>query len=1835
MKREKAKRIAKRITALAAAVAMAATFTFPAEIGDGFFDGFGNAIVASAAATQLTVANGDINITLPGDYEITGTSGNAKITVDCTGTVNIKLNNLNLQTASYQGTRFEINNGTVNLELDGDNLIQAHQDGAVYPSVKMSDNAELHIYDNDDNGSIKIHGSSNYYGGGDAVSGGSLYIHSGSVLLVGGSKVDGSYGSSFNGKTLDIEGGSLSFSSGDINNTQNGNITVSDSFRVGSGVSLTVPTNGTIEIGTGASAIVDGTIINKGTITNNGTLTNNGSIINFGSGSVTGTVSGNQPDTKGTAFTITGSGLVYGTDYTYPASTGVLTIKSDKAITIANANPTATTDRIEVEQNKDANITLAGVNIDLSGTGDLFNSGIPAFKIADNSTGNVTLTLADGTVNSLKSGFRCAGLQKNGVYISANQGKLIINGAGSLEAIGGYSASGIGGVYGSNITINGGIISATGGDNAAGIGSDCQGGYSSHITINGGIITANGGNTGAGIGGGSAAYASDITINGGTVIAKGKETAAGIGSGAWAQDTSSNITISGGTVSAIGGEFGAGIGGNNGCECGNVIITGGSVNVVAGSSYAYKIGGSNGAVIPTNGTNDVYLLTIENPNSEAVTIDGSNYTPFNHKAIDSNDGNLYVYLTGTDHTVKVGSTSNNYEFNSSTNTFSIRQGTAFNVTPTNGGTLVYGSDYNYPADTGVLTIKSATPITIANASTGSTTDRIEVADGISANITLAGVNISTTGAAFKIANNSTGNVTITLADDSVNTLTSGMQCAGLQKNGNIISPNEGKLTIQGETRGTGKLTANGGDYGAGIGGNNFGSASNITISGGTVTATGGSLSAGIGGGYSGSGSYITISGGIVTATGTNGGADIGGGASGSGSSITITGDSVKAVSISGTPTDGNGNNVYLREIANDSGSAITINGKNYPTNHNGEAKIYAYLPAKSLSTPNEVTVGNTTTYCYYDTINSKWINVIDDVTISIDNPTAGDALATSAAVISPSTGVEAITSSDIVWKDASNNVVSGTAGYNKEYTVYVTLKASSGYAFKTDVGATVSTNGTATVSNYTADEITVEYTFTTAKAKLISITNPTAITGVANGTAKTADALGLPSTVAIVTEDTSVTSANVSWDVSSASYDPSVLTVQTFTVNGTVTLPTDIVNTDNVSLNVTISVTVSAADTTAAPTASPNGGTYTENQSVVLSCTTSGAAIYYTTDGTAPTASSTRYTSPISVTGTAGQSVTTTIKAIAVKDGMQNSSVATFTYIIEIPVSKYLVTVNNGTLVSGPSDSKYAQGDTVTITANTPEAGKQFKEWTVISGNITLADPTNSTTTFEMPANAVEVTAAYENIPAVTHTITATAGAGGSISPSGSVTVAANDSQTFTITPDSGYEIDTLTVDNVVVTATTSYTFTNVTANHTISVTFKQSHTHSYGTEWKNDSTSHWHECSCGDKTNVELHTEDSGTVTTEPTETTEGVKTFKCVKCEYVMRTETIPPITPEHTHEYSTEWKSDSTSHWHECTCGEKADIAAHISDNGVVTLQPTETSEGIMTYSCSICDYILRTESIPAIVPDHTHEYGTEWKSDSSTHWHECPCGDKADIGQHIPNGGIVTVQPTATSTGLRVYSCSICGYVLRRETIPVTGYNDYPSYPSYPTYPFDSSIFNVVTFTDKVNVTAETEGNTVTIKWDKVEKADKYYVYQYKNGKYVTVKTTSDTSATFKKLKNGETYKFLIRYTKSGRLSPTKYSGTISVKVYYKPIPKATATKNSVKLTWDAVPEAEKYAIYKYVDGKAVKLAEIKGTSVKISKLSPDTEYKYIVRAYVDGKWTTMLKSDIVTVKTKAE
>ena len=151
-----------------------------------------------------------------------------------------------------------------------------------------------------------------------------------------------------------------------------------------------------------------------------------------------------------------------------------------------------------------------------------------------------------------------------------------------------------------------------------------------------------------------------------------------------------------------------------------------------------------------------------------------------------------------------------------------------------------------------------------------------------ANVTLSGVNIDVRDKGkAAVSTTGEGNVSIELNGES--TLRSGYEHAGLEKN------NGGSLTIADEDK-NGKLTAWGGQQGAGIGGGQYGSGSNITISGGEVNASGGKSGAGIGGGLDGNGSDIIISGGEVSASGGKNGAGIGGGVDGKGEGITVSGN---------------------------------------------------------------------------------------------------------------------------------------------------------------------------------------------------------------------------------------------------------------------------------------------------------------------------------------------------------------------------------------------------------------------------------------------------------------------------------------------------------------------------------------------------------------------------------------------------------------------------------------------------------------------------------------------------------------------------------------------------------------------------------------------------------------------------------------------------------------------------------------------------------------------------------------------------------------------------------
>ena len=151
-----------------------------------------------------------------------------------------------------------------------------------------------------------------------------------------------------------------------------------------------------------------------------------------------------------------------------------------------------------------------------------------------------------------------------------------------------------------------------------------------------------------------------------------------------------------------------------------------------------------------------------------------------------------------------------------------------------------------------------------------------------------------------------------------------------------------------------------------------------------------------------------------------------------------------------------------------------------------------------------------------------------------------------------------------------------------------------------------------------------------------------------------------------------------------------------------------------------VTVTIGETETVATPTFSPDAGTYTEAQSVTISCETTGATIYYTTDGSDPSASSTKYSSAIAV----GE--TTTIKAIAVKDGMTDSSVASATYTINIPPQTV------ATPAFSPDAGTYTEAQSVTISCETTGATIYYttdgsnpsSSSTAYSGAITVGETT-------------------------------------------------------------------------------------------------------------------------------------------------------------------------------------------------------------------------------------------------------------------------------------------------------------------------------------------------------------------------------------------------------------------------------------------------------------------------------------------------------------------------------
>ena len=154
-----------------------------------------------------------------------------------------------------------------------------------------------------------------------------------------------------------------------------------------------------------------------------------------------------------------------------------------------------------------------------------------------------------------------------------------------------------------------------------------------------------------------------------------------------------------------------------------------------------------------------------------------------------------------------------------------------------------------------------------------------------------------------------------------------------------------------------------------------------------------------------------------------------------------------------------------------------------------------------------------------------------------------------------------------------------------------------------------------------------------------------------------------------------------------------------------------------------------------------------------------------------------------------------------------------------------------------------------------------------------------------------------------------------------------------------------------------------------------------------------------------------------------------------WVLTDLTMTPAADGHTHKYGTEWKYDETNHWHECECGNKADITAHTFKQ-IIDKEATATEKGSKHEECTVCGYKKAAVDIPKI-DSHNHNYGTKWKYDETNHWHECEDGNKADITAHTFKQ-IIDKEATTAEKGSKHEECTVCGYKKTAVDIPAIGF-----------------------------------------------------------------------------------------------------------------------------------------------------------------------------------------------------
>ena len=212
--------------------------------------------------------------------------------------------------------------------------------------------------------------------------------------------------------------------------------------------------------------------------------------------------------------------------------------------------------------------------------------------------------------------------------------------------------------------------------------------------------------------------------------------------------------------------------------------------------------------------------------------------------------------------------------------------------------------------------------------------------------------------------------------------------------------------------------------------------------------------------------------------------------------------------------------------------------------------------------------------------------------------------------------------------------------------------------------------------------------------------------------------------------------------------------------------------------------------------------------------------------------------------------------------------------------AEYVLTIDQDVRLTGNPGS--FNGESIQVTYSLPHSEFKVGDFLLASAKLRITVGQHD---YIIPSNVTKT----QKIETTYSLTTQVNGGHGTISAS-KAGLAAGSHETIVFTPDSGYEIDTVTVNGVKAEVLSNTLEVIMDADKTVIVTYKSiPHIHNHGADWKSDADNHWHECPCGDKKDTAAHSF-KWVIDKEATATTRGSKHEECTVCGYKKAAVEIP---------------------------------------------------------------------------------------------------------------------------------------------------------------------------------------------------------------------------------------------------------------------------------------------------------------------------------------------------------